>query len=105
YFGPSNPRRITLDHVESKYAEEVNVFLVLAPRDGNVFSPSFLNALADLTKASWRTPYATRVDSMSNFRELKADGDDLKVTPLVDPKAQLTPEYVANVRQRALANK
>jgi predicted RND superfamily exporter protein len=105
YFGPTNPERVALDNVEAKYAQMTNAFVVLAPRDGNVFSASFLEALGEFTTESWQVPYATRVDSMSNFRELKADGEDLRVTPLVDPKVPMTAEYAADVRRRALATK
>ncbi len=105
FFGPTNPDRIALDHMEAKYAEASNILIVLAPKDGNVFSPQFLNLIADVTKRSWQVPFSFRVDSISNFQELEAAGDDLKVTPLFPAHGPVTAEQAVQIRARALGNK
>ncbi|MBI1211652.1 MAG: MMPL family transporter [Alphaproteobacteria bacterium] len=105
YFGPENPERIALDRVEAKYAQIVNVILVLAPKDKNVFSPQFLTLLADVTNRAWKAPHSYRVESLANFQQLQADGDDLKVSPLYNGRKPVTPEVAAEVRRRALGNK
>jgi predicted RND superfamily exporter protein len=104
YFGPENPERIALDRVEAKYSQIVNVIVVLAPKDKNVFSPQFLTLLGDVTNRAWKAPYSYRVESLANFQELKADGDDLKVSSLYNSRQPVTPEIAAQVRARALGN-
>ena len=105
YFGPQNPERLALDRVEAKYAQTVNVILVLAPKDGNVFTPQFLTLVAEVTNRAWKTPHSYRVESLSNFQELEAQGDDLKVSSLYNARAPVTPEIAAEVRRRALGSK
>src|SRR5262245_33246354 len=102
--GTREADRIALDHMEAKYAEVSNVILVLTPKSGNVFTPTFLDLLRDVTNKAWKIPYAFRVDSVSNFQELKADGaDDLKVTPLL-PKGALTDVQAQDTGGRAVKN-
>lgn len=104
FFGPTNPDRVALDHMEAKYAEVSNVLIILTPKDGNVFSPAFLSLVADITKKAWKVPYTFRVDSVSNFQELHADGDDLKVTPLIPKGGVQSAEEADQIRSRAVSN-
>jgi predicted RND superfamily exporter protein len=104
FFGPKNPERIALDHLEQKYAQATNVILILTPKSGNVFTPEFLALNADLTRKGWQIPYAFRVDSLTNFQELKADGDDLQVSPLYPRTGTVDPAGAARIRERAMAN-
>jgi predicted RND superfamily exporter protein len=104
YFSDDNPGRVAQERIERKYSQASNVLVVLTPANGNVFTPRFLKLISDFTKELWRTPYALRVDSLSNFQELTAKGDDLAVSPLVDTKHPITPEIAAGVRNHALGN-
>ena len=105
YFGPENPERIRLDAMEAKYAKLTNVIFVLAPRDGDVFSARSLRAIGELTDLGWQTPYVIRVESLANHQELTVDGDDLRVAPLFDPKAELPPEKLAEIRRRVMQDR
>lgn len=104
FFGPNNPERLALDRVEQKYTQATNVILILTPKDGNVYSPAFLKLNRELTQKAWRVPYAFRVDSLTNFQELEADGEDLKVSQLL-PRNAIVDESVAQaLRKRAAAH-
>lgn len=105
FFGPENPERILLDRMEAKYAKLTNVIFVLAPKDGNVFTAASLRAIDELTQQGWQTPYVIRVESLTNYQELTAEGDDLRVAPVYDQKSELTPERVANIRQRVMQDR
>ena len=104
FFGPKNPDRIALDHMEAKYTEVSNVLIVLTPKDGKIFTPPFLNLLADITKKAWRVPYTFRVDSVANFQELSAEGEDLKITPLMPKGGISTAEEAARIQEKAVTN-
>ncbi len=105
FFGPENPERILLDRMEAQYAKLTNVIFVLAPKDGNVFTAANLRAIDELTQEGWQTPYVIRVESLSNYQELTAQGDELRVAPVYDGKGELTPERVANIRQRVMQDR
>lgn len=102
FFGPENPERILLDRMQEKYAKLTNVIFVLAPRNGDVFTAANLRAIDELTQKGWQTPYVIRVESLTSYQELTAEGDDLRVAPVYDPKTALTPERVADIRQRVM---
>jgi predicted RND superfamily exporter protein len=105
FFGPENPERILLDRMEAKYAKLTNVFYVLAPKNGDVFTEANLRAIDELTEQSWQTPHVIRVESLTNYQELTADGDELRVAPIYDDKAAPTPGRGADVRQRAMKDR
>ena len=83
FFGKDNPQLQALEALEDKYTKNENVFLVIAPRDGNVFTRESLAAIEELTEAAWQIPYSSRVDSITNFQHTRAVEDDLIVEDLV----------------------
>ena len=75
---------------------------VLAPKDGEVFSPETLNAIARLTEQSWQIPYSLRVDSITNYQHTEARDDDLLVDDLVpeevlDALDEVTIQRIRNI--------
>lgn len=105
FFGPDNPERMLLDRMEAKYAKLTNVVYVLAPKNGDVFTVANLRAIDELTEQGWQTPYVIRVESLTNYQELTAEGDELKVAPVYDKKAETTPEAAADVRRRVMKDR
>lgn len=104
FFGADNPHLIALENMENTYTKTDNVFVALQPETGTVFTPRILQLIVDLTEDSWLLPYSNRVDSLSNFQYMRADGDDLIVTNLVNiDERELTPEYAAELQTVALS--
>lgn len=86
YFSKENPQLQAFDEIQNTYNKSDSVMFVLHPEDGNVFSSKTLQAIQLLTEKSWKIPYSSRVDSVTNFQYTQADGDDLLVADLVvDP--------------------
>ncbi len=103
FFSEQNPDYQALQALEHTYSKEQSVFFILAPRDGNVFTPQTLAAVSELTEAGWRIPYSARVNSITNFQYIRAEGDDLIVEDLVtDPNALSGPE-LERIRRTALS--
>jgi predicted RND superfamily exporter protein len=105
FFGPENPERVLLDRMEAKYAKLTNVIFVLAPKNGDVFTVPSLRAIDELTQQGWQTPYVIRVESLTNYQELTASGDDLRVAPVYDAKAPQTPATAAEVKRRVMQDR
>ncbi len=89
YFDEGNPQLRDLLELQDTYTRSNNVLIVLAPRDGTVFDRDTLCAVVELTQIAWQLPFATRVDSITNFQHMVADGDDLSVDDLVIDPATL----------------
>jgi hypothetical protein len=102
FFGKDDPKLADLRDLEDAFGDSQSILFVVAPDDGNVFTPAALALLADLTGRAWKLPYARRVDSIVNFQHTYALGDDLVVEDLVGDPNGLDAEGIARVREIAL---
>jgi len=105
FLGPKNPELVALKAFEDIYTPSSNVFIVLQPEDGNIFTRSTLSAIEAITAEAWQLPYARRVDSLTNFQNTYANGlDDLVVENLVEDAKNLSAEQLTRIRKIALSD-
>ena len=90
FFAEENPDRVALDAFEAEFAKDDNMILVVEPKNGQVFTPATLRAVGELTEQAWLLPSVRRVDSITNFQNTSADGDDMTVRDLVEDPANVT---------------
>jgi len=83
FFSNDNPELTAFESLQATYTKNDNFLFVLVPTDGNVFSQESLQAVEMLTAEAWKTPYAIRVDSITNFQHTYGEEDDLIVEDLV----------------------
>lgn len=102
FFSGENPELNAFENFQDTYVKNDNFYFVLTPKDGEVFSRETIKAVEDLTKKAWTIPFTNRVDSITNFQNTYADGDDLVVEDLVYSADELTPESLAEVKHIAL---
>ena len=102
FFGEDNPQLQAFDALQEKYSKDDNAFIVIAPKDGQVFSGQTLAAIKRLVDKAWKTPYSTRVDAITNFQHTRAEGDDLYVEDLVEAPESLGPNDLAHIKAIAL---
>ena len=79
----------------------VTLFLLVAPKNNNIFDPENLEVVRELTKRLWQTPASSRVDSLTNFQWTRANGDDIIISDLV-PDGKITNEVSTNAKKVAL---
>ena len=103
YFSEDNPELLAYEAMENTYGKSGNVFFAVAPEDRNATSSDALEATAWLTERSWQIPYATRVDSLTNFQHTTAGGDDIRVRDLVDESALNDADKRSHIREVALS--
>ena len=103
YFEPTDPQRVAFDLVENTYTKDDGILLVVAPKNGQVFSRETLAVVAELTSRSWQVPHSNRVDSITNFQHTKALEDDLFVGDLVPDPQALDAQDLAQIQSIALA--
>jgi predicted RND superfamily exporter protein len=103
FFGADNPQLADFERMQKVYTKDDNISFVIKPAKGDVFTPNMLAAIRDLTNAAWKTPFSTRVDSITNYQHSYAEADDLTVRDLVAKNILLTPEAIKGIRNVALS--
>ncbi len=83
FFGADNPELVNFETFQATYTKNDNILFVVQPRDGKLFTPSQASAIERITEAAWLTPFAIRVDSVTNFQHSWSEEDDLTVENLI----------------------
>lgn len=102
FFSKSNPELEAFDALQEKYTKDDNIVIVLAPKNGDVFTRENLVAIEELTEQAWNTPYSSRVDAVTNFQHTSAEGDDLYVDDLSYESINKTDAEILEIREKAL---
>ena len=102
FFSDKNPQFQALEALENTYSKSDNIFFVIAPKDGNVFTRPTLKAIEELTEASWQIPHSSRVDSVTNFQHTRVQDDDLIVEDLVLDAEGLSQDALAEIKDIAV---
>jgi len=103
FFSEQNPQLQALEALENTYNKIETVVFVIAPQDKDIFTHKTLDAIEELTEASWQIPYSSRVDSIANFQHTQVEEDDLIVENLVRNAENLTIEDILQIKQVALS--
>ena len=84
-FFPENDT-LTTSHlsIEDTYSSMDNAVIGIGVKEGTVFTNEVLSLFEDLTERAWKTPHSLRVDSLSNYSYVSADGDDLYIEPFLE---------------------
>ena len=102
FFSEENPQLQAFDALQQKYTQDDNVFIVIEPKDGDVFTAETLSAIEELTAESWQTPYSSRVDAITNFQHTRAVEDDLYVDDLVQNASEKRRSELEEIKEIAL---
>ena len=103
HFGKDDPHIVALEELEATYALSDAALVAVAPKTGTIFTRETLIAIEELTDRLWRTPYVTRVDSITNHSHSEGREDELIVDPLVDDAESLSDEDIERIGRIALA--
>ena len=102
HFDKSDPHLVALEQLEDTYALSDVALVAMAPHNGTIFTQETLVAIEELTEQLWRTPYATRVDSISNYTHTEGFEDELVVEPLIDEASSLSDTDIERIMDIAL---
>ncbi|MBU2572230.1 MAG: MMPL family transporter [Gammaproteobacteria bacterium] len=102
FFSDDNPQLQAFNSIQETYNKSDNVLFVIESADGEIFSKSTLQAIIELTDLAWQIPYASRVDSITNFQHTVSDGDDLIVANLVSDTRSLSDTALKSIKQTAV---
>ncbi|NRA54174.1 MAG: MMPL family transporter [Gammaproteobacteria bacterium] len=102
FFGPEDPKLIAFDQMQATYNKSDNVAIIIAPKNGTVFTAKALTLVWQLTDQAWQIPHSLRVDSISNYQHTQSEDDDLLVEDLLLEVEDLNSEKIANIKAVAL---
>jgi len=104
FFSDDNPQMQAFEALQRTYTKVDNILFTLSPRsDSDVFTPSTLAAVEQLTEKAWLLPHTLRVDSISNFQHTIAEEDDLIVEDLVIDALTLDQQALDSIKAVALS--
>ncbi|HAS6904166.1 TPA: MMPL family transporter [Vibrio parahaemolyticus] len=103
FFDGTNKQLLAFDEIQTTFAKTDNLAIVIAPEDGDIFTPQTLSLVQKITVDAWQVPYSSRVDSIANYQHTEAFDDDLLVEDLLYSEYELTPERISKVKSIALS--
>ncbi|MFT5062809.1 MAG: putative RND superfamily exporter protein [Gammaproteobacteria bacterium] len=102
YFGPENPDLLAFDYIEHVYEQKEVVFIAAQALEGDLFTPTHLTALRELSDKAWLLPFARRVDSVANFQHMYSEADDIIIDPLIPAYGEITQADADRIRAVAM---
>ncbi|WP_187265202.1 efflux RND transporter permease subunit [Vibrio parahaemolyticus] len=103
FFDGTNKQLLAFDEIQTTFAKTDNLAIVIAPEDGDIFTPQTLSLIQKITVDAWQVPYSSRVDSIANYQHTEVFDDDLLVEDLLYSEYELTPERISKVKSIALS--
>lgn len=103
FFWSDDPLLIAFDEFERRFGNDDQVVVALHSPSG-IFDLESMQILTELTERMWKVPEVIRVDSLSNYNWVHADGDELIVEPFIPDDEELTTELLAERKRIALAH-
>lgn len=110
FFGGGDPHVSEFFEQQDTYQISDNILIALEPTDERyVFDMEFLRKVKEYTAEAWTLPYVTRVDSITNFQNSFASGDDNVVVqdlvPEVEPSLSIDQVRKIATTEPALLNR
>ncbi|WP_420791590.1 efflux RND transporter permease subunit [Enterovibrio qingdaonensis] len=102
FFDEGNPQLQAFKELEATFNKTDTLAIVVAPENGDVFTQENLSLIQYLTEEAWQTPFASRVDSITNYQHTSAELDDLLVEDLAADYIALDAARRAYIRDIAL---
>lgn len=83
WFDEDFPQIVALDNYEKRFGGDQVVAVGIYTKS-DLLSKQNLKLIGDITEKLWQLKDVIRVDSLSNYNNITADGDDIDIVPLID---------------------
>ncbi len=90
-----------LDRFEQQFGSDTFISLGLYAKNG-IFTGENLNTLHKVTDEMWQVDNVIRVESLSNYNYIEADGDDIIIEPFVSEGANYSSGELLGLKTKAL---
>lgn len=101
WFRADDPNLKQYDELLTRFSND-NALVVVAHSPSGVFDKDSAELLVELTDKMWQIPQVIRVESLSNFRWVRANEDDVIVSPLIPNDEELTEPLLQERKKVAL---
>lgn len=101
YFHKQDQWLVEFDKFEQTFGNDDSIIIAVKNEDG-LFNKDSIKLLQKLTDEMWQLPGVIRVDSLTNYQRVYADGDDINVEPLVSPSKTYTSQQIDELKNIAL---
>jgi uncharacterized protein len=101
WFPPGDPTIAVLDKFEQRFGSDLASLLFIHSPSG-IFDKESAELVVQMTDRMWQVTDTMRVESLSNFPWIHAEGDDIVVESLIPDDRELTDELLAQRREVAL---
>jgi predicted RND superfamily exporter protein len=95
-----NPARITTEHLEAEYGDEITIIVGLERPYGTVFDSTFLSRVKEFAEEAEAIELVKNTNSLMSTQYLTSDSESIIVTDLVDENFSGTPEEIAELKRR-----
>ncbi|MEE4359976.1 MAG: MMPL family transporter [Pseudomonadales bacterium] len=89
FFDANDPQLLAYEHLRAVFSASDTLAILVDPGPGGPFSAESLKILERLTEEAWQLPFALRVDSLVNVPWVRAEGDFVEISPLVEDAGAL----------------
>lgn len=103
FFSDDNPQLLAHEANQETYTKSDNITFVIAPKDETIFSSETLLSIKQLTDASWKMPFSSRVDSITNYQHTWVEEDDLVVDDFVPNPDSISLDRLNELKDIALS--
>jgi predicted RND superfamily exporter protein len=101
FFRKTDPALQRFEAFERRFGNDDAVIVVVNSPSG-IFDAESAGLLRSLTDKMWKVPEVIRVDSLSNFQWVHAQGDDIEIEPLLPRDGTLTEQLLSERKKVAL---
>jgi predicted RND superfamily exporter protein len=101
FFRDTDPARQRFEAFERQFGNDDAVIVVVHSPSG-IFDKESTELMRKLTERMWRVPEVIRVDSLTNFQWVHAEGDEIEIEPLLPREGDLSPQLLEERKQIAL---
>jgi predicted RND superfamily exporter protein len=102
FFSGQNPDLVAFEKFQQTYTKNDNLLIVIRAEDGRSIDNEIAGLLERITEEAWQIPFATRVDSITNFQHTIASEDELVVADLIKDGLSMNPSLLAQAVNNAL---
>lgn len=104
WFDPDHEEIQKLDRFEQQFGSDTFISIGLHNPKG-VFNYSTLNIIQKMTEDLWLVPDVTRVESLANYNMIRAEEDDIVISPFFENLTDKRPEnYFKDLKKEALSD-
>lgn len=98
FFDENDTELLRLEQLQGEFNRTENVFIMLEPKSGSIYTRDNIKLVFELTQALWKVPYTSRVDSITNYPHSSAMGDDIVIEEFVYEVEDISPDRVEFIR-------